>query len=167
VDSEVVRSAALIAASSAVPRGTSAPGLTEYAEQLIPWITQLPAVRLDVTVFLDGSMILHSPNGGQMATTLTQGVNAKVDILVEPKDASDLVTADAIAFTTDDPSGAILTPSLSADGRTWTGTIIAGVTGTVNVTASDTTTTGIPAYTQQVNVVAGPTTHLVGTVTVT
>jgi hypothetical protein len=167
VDSETARATALIAAAAAVPRGTSQETLTDYATGLLPWLTQLPAVRLEVTVSLDGTIIMHSLNGGHMATTLVLGTNTKVDILVEPKDANDLVTGDAIAFTTDDATNAILTPTLSADGRTWTGTVKAGVTGTVNVTANDTTTAGIPAYTQQVDVVAGPTTHLVGTVTVT
>jgi len=83
-----------------------------------------------------------------------------------PKDASDNTTDDTIAFATDDTAGAILTPSVSADGRTWTGTLT-GVIGTVNVTANDATTTGIPAYTAQLIVQAGATTHLVGTVTVT
>jgi hypothetical protein len=171
MDSEAVRASALAAAALvyegaggvAVPPGV----LTSYADQLVPWIIQLPAVALDVTVSVDGTVIMHSRNGGEMATTLTLGTNTKVDILVQPKDANDLVTTDAIAFTTDDAAGNILTASVSADGRTWTGTVKAGVTGTVNVTANDTTTSGIPAFTEQVNVVAGATTHLVGTVTVT
>ena len=168
MDSEAVRASALAAAALVYEGQAVLPGvLTSYADQLVPWIVQLPAVRLDCTLSVDGKIIMHSLNGGEMATTLTLGVNTKVDILVEPKDANDVVTTDAIAFTTDDAAGNILTPSLSADGRTWTGTVKAGVTGTVNVTANDTTTSGIPAYTAQVDVVAGATTHLVGTVTVT
>ena len=118
MDSEAVRSAALIAASSAVPRGTSAPDLTEYAGQLIPWITQPPAVRLDVTVALDGRLIAHTSNGGDMAFSATPGVNQKFDVTVLPKDAGENTTGDPIGFSTDDPGGTILTPSVSADGRT-------------------------------------------------
>ena len=65
-----------------VPRGTSAPDLTNYAERLIPWIIQLPAVRLDVTLFLDGRLIAHSSNGGDMAFSATPGVNQKFDVTV-------------------------------------------------------------------------------------
>jgi len=165
VDSEAVRSAALIAASSAVPRGTSAPDLTEYAGQLIPWITQPPAVRLDVTVFLDGRLIAHTSDGGDMAFTATPGVNQQFDVHVEPRDAGENTTADPITFTTDDPAGQILVPSLSADGRTWTGTLT-GQLGTVNLSATDPVVPLVPAYTAQLIVTAGPTTHLVGTVTV-
>ena len=166
MDSEAVRSAALVAASSVVPRGTSAPDLTNYAERLIPWIIQLPAVRLDVTLFLDGRLIAHSSNGGDMAFSATPGVNQKFDVTVLPKDAGENTTGDPVSFSTDDPAGAILTPSLSADGRTWTGTLT-GQVGTVNVTATDPAKPAVPAYTAQLIVTAGPTTHLVGTVTVT
>lgn len=166
MDSEAVRSAALIAASSAVPRGTSAPDLTEYAGQLIPWITQPPAVRLDVTVALDGRLIAHTSNGGDMAFSATPGVNQKFDVTVLPKDAGENTTGDPIGFSTDDPGGTILTPSVSADGRTWTGTLT-GQLGTVNLTAADLSMPSVPAYTAQLIVTAGPTTHLVGTVTVT
>jgi hypothetical protein len=166
VDSEVVRSAALIAASSVVPRGTSAPDLTDYAGQLIPWIAQPPAVRLDVTVLLDGGFIAHSSNGGDMAFSAQPGVNQKFDVTVVPKDAGENTTADAISFSTDDPGAAILTPSVSADGRTWTGTLT-GQLGTVNLTATDPAVPTVPAYTAQLIVAAGATTHLVGTVVVT
>ena len=166
MNSEAARIAALTAAAAAVPRGTSPGNLTSYAEELLPWLTQLPAVRLDVTVSLDGTLVAHSSNGGTMATTAIAGVNTKFDVHAEPRDANEKVTTDAMTFTTDDTAGTILTPSLSADGRTWTGTLT-GVLGTVNVTANDTTTTGIPAYTSQLIVQAGPTTHIVGTTTVT
>ena len=166
MNSEAARIAALTAAAAAVPRGTSPGTLTSYAEELLPWLTQLPAVRLDVTVSLDGTLVAHTSNGGTMAFTAVPGVNTKFDVTVLPKDASDNTTADAITFTTDDAGNAILAPSVSADGRTWTGTLT-GVIGTVNVTANDATTTGIPAYTAQLIVQAGATTHLVGTVTVT
>ena len=101
-----------------------------------------------------------------MASTAIIGTNTKFDVTVLPKDASDNTTDDTIAFATDDTAGAILTPSVSADGRTWTGTL-KGVTGTVNVTATDTTTSGITPYTAQLIVTTGPTTHLVGSVAVT
>ena len=160
MNSEAARIAALTAAAAAVPRGTSPGNLTSYAEDLLPGLTQLPAVRLD------GTLVAHSSNGGTMATTAIAGVNTKFDVHAEPRDANEKVTTDAMTFTTDDTAGTILTPSLSADGRTWTGTLT-GVLGTVNVTANDTTTTGIPAYTSQLIVQAGPTTHIVGTTTVT
>ena len=166
MDSEAVRSAALAAASSVVPRGTSDPDLTEYAERLIPWIIQPPAVRLDVTLFLDGRLIAHSSNGGDMAFSATPGVNQKFDVTVLPKDAGENTTPDAVSFSTDDPGGAILAPSVSADGRTWTG-MMTGQLGTVNLTATDPAMPLVPAYTAQLIVAAGQTTHLVGTVTVT
>jgi hypothetical protein len=166
VDSEAVRSAALIAASSVVPRGTSAPDLTQYAGQLIPWISAAPTTRLDVTVFLDGALTARSSNGGHMAFTAIPGTNQKFDVTVLPKDAAENTTDDPVAFSTDDPGGAILAPSVSADGRTWTGTLT-GQLGTVNLTATDAAVPSVPAYTAELIVSAGPTTHLVGTVTVT
>jgi hypothetical protein len=166
VDSETARATALVAAAAAVPRGTGHVALTSYAESLIPWLTQLPAVRLEATLSLDGVLIATSSTGGHMASTAIIGTNTKFDVTVLPKDASDNTTDDTIAFATDDTAGAILTPSVSADGRTWTGTL-KGVTGTVNVTATDTTTSGITPYTAQLIVTTGPTTHLVGSVAVT
>lgn len=166
MDSVAVRAAALQAAASAVVRGTSAANLTAYAESLIPWLSQPPAVALDVAVSLDGAVIARSSNGGTMAFTAVIGVNQKFDVLVLPKSANENTTDDAIAFSTDDPGGAILTPSVSADGRTWTG-MLGTTPGTVNVTATCPADPSVPAYTAQLIVQAGPTTHLVGTVTVT
>jgi hypothetical protein len=166
VDTEAVRSAALIAAAGVAGAGTQAAELTAYADQLIPWITAPPAVRLDVTVTIDGALIAHSSNGGDMAFTAVAGVNTTFTVTVTPKDAQDNTTADAISFSTDDPSGAILTPSVSADGYTWTG-MLTGTLGTVNLTATDPAVPSVAAYTAQLIVQAGPTTHLVGTVTVT
>ena len=71
-----------------------------------------------------------------MAFSATPGVNQKFDVTVLPKDAGENTTGDPIGFSTDDPGGTILTPSVSADGRTWTGTLT-GQLGTVNLTAAD------------------------------
>jgi len=166
MDSEAARTAALLAAASAVQRGTSAANVTAYADQLIPWLTAPVTDHLDVTLSLDGRQIAHSSNGGTMAFTATPGVNQKFDVAVLPKDAGENVTADTISFSTDDPGGAILTPSVSADGRTWTGTLT-GVTGTVNVTASSVQVPAATPYTAQLIVQAGQTTHITGSVTVT
>jgi hypothetical protein len=166
MDREAVRAAALIAAASAVQRGTSSPNVTAYADQLIPWLTALATDHLDATVTVDGRAAGHSSNGGTMAFTATPGVNQKFDVTVLPKDSGENTTADGISFATDDPGGAVLTPSLSADGRTWTGTLT-GQLGTVNVTATSVQVPSVPPYTAQLIVQAGQTTHLVGTVTVT
>ena len=167
MDSEAAKTAALLAAASAVPRGASQANLITYAEGLIPWLTTPVTVTLDITISIDGSPVFHSSNGGEMATTLTLGVDNQVAILAQPKDASGAVTGDAITFSTDDTPGNILTATISADGRTWTGAVKPGVTGMVTVTANDATISGVPPATTTVTVVAGPTTHIDLTETVT
>ena len=100
-----------------------------------------------------------------MATNAILGTNSSVAVNVLPKDASDNTTLDDIAFASTDLTGAILAGSVSADGRTWTGTLVAP--GTVTVTATCPQVPSVPAYVATINVTTGPTTHLVGTVTVT
>jgi hypothetical protein len=164
VDSEAVRSAALIAASSVVPRGTSAPDLTQYAGQLIPWITAAPTAGLDVTVLLDGTLILHSSHGGEMAFTAAV-TDTSVVITGTCKDAGGNATGEQVRWTTDDPNGTILAPSVSANSGTWTGTVT-GTTGTVNVSANAAQTAGVPPFLAQVTVGPGPTVTIEGDVVI-
>jgi hypothetical protein len=166
MDSEAARQTALLAAASAVPRGTGQAALTAYADSLIPWLTAPVTDHLNVTVMIDGRPVGRSSNGGTMAFTAIVGTNTKFDVLVTPEDAGDNATGATVNFSTDDPGGTILVPSVSADGYTWTGTLT-GVTGTVNVTATCPSAPAVPPFQAQLVVQAGPTTQLVGTVTVT
>jgi hypothetical protein len=168
VDTQQIRSAALAAAATALSGSSPGPGdLAAYAAQLVPWISAPEPVRLDCTLTIPGTNIrLHSSHGGTMATNAVIGVNTTVAVNVLPEDANDNVTGDEIAFSSDDTAGAILDGVLSADGRTWTGSLT-GATGTVTVTATCPAVPSVAAYTAVINVITGPTTHLVGTVTVT
>jgi hypothetical protein len=163
--SEAARIGALQAAAAVVQRGTSRENLEAYAESLLPWIVQAPTAALDVTLSLDGKIVFRSSNGGTMATNAIIGTNTTVMVNVLPKDASDNTTDEDIRFTVSDPAGA-LAASVSADTRTWTGTLT-GTPGDVRVTANAAVTAGVPPYIADIAVTTGPTTHLVGTVTVT
>jgi hypothetical protein len=165
VDTEAVRSAALIAAAGVAGAGTQPADLTAYADQLIPWITAQPTAALDVILVIPGTPTrLHSSNGGTMAFSAAV-TDTSVVITATCKDAGGNPTGEQIRWTSDDPNGTILTPAVSADFGTWTGTIT-GTTGTVNVSANASQTAGVTPFLAQIVVGPGPTVRIDGDVTV-
>jgi len=168
MDSEAVRASALAAAAIVYEGQAVLPGvLTSYADQLVPWITQLPTVRLDCTLQLLPHISVHNPNGGAVMATGTAGVSTAVAITATPKDASDNTnTADSIGYMISDPSGVLGTPTISADTFAWNCSL-SGVVGSATVTARSNLVPAVTAYVAQIDISAGATTHIVGSVTIT
>lgn len=166
VDIQAARSAAIIAAAIVHSGDADAPPerLTQYADKLIPWIAAPPTARMIVTLIIPGTStsFTASTTGGIMADFNATVDNTTVTITVATKDDQNNPTSDAIVFTADD-NGALLTPSVDATGKVWTGTLTK-VEGTVNVTASDPTAPAVGAFVATIVIGAGATSQLTGTV---
>lgn len=165
-----VRAAAAIAAASVLSgreRVTTRELVTE-AEKIIPWINKADvAAQLigKLTVkFQDGTVEVTTAEGNHVSTSMSVD-DQSVTISVNPEDDHGDATSDQITFSNDDPNSAVLNGTVSADGKSWTGSPVAE--GTVNFTVSDPSAPDVAPFTAQVVVEAGPTSQLVGTVTVT
>jgi hypothetical protein len=167
MDSEAARIAALQAAAIVHEGQLPEPGeLTSYAGELLPWLTTLPAARLESALAIDGRVIAQSPNGGQIMANAIAGVNTTVTVTALPKDANDNTTADHIDYAVADTAGVLTGAVISPDTHTWTGTLT-GVLGTATITGTCREVATVPSYVATVTVTAGATTHIVGTTTVT
>ena len=164
-DIQAARAAAVIAAAIAHSGQDTPPEhLIQYAGKLVSWISAPPTARMVVTLTIPGTGItLTSTDGGTMSTPATVD-NTEVVIVIATEDDKNNPTADQLTWSSDD-NGTLLAPSISADTKTWTGTI-QGVEGTVNVTASDPSAPNVASFVAQIVIGAGATSQLAGTVTV-
>jgi hypothetical protein len=129
-------------------------------------VSDTGTARLTATMtvnFAAGASEVTTSTGDHMSTSMTVD-NTSVSVVVLPEDDHGDTTPDQLVWSSDDPNGAVLTPSISADTHTWTGVPVAE--GTVNLSAVDPTAPDLAPFTAQIVVEAGATSQLAGTVTV-
>ncbi len=165
MDLQEQRAAALmVAATMHSGRADISPAhLTRYADQFLPWLGAPETTRMTATLTIPGTAFAVTTDGGHMTTTATVD-NTQVVVAISTQDDKGNATADQLTWTTDD-DGALITPSVSDDTKTFTGTFL-GVEGTVNITASDPSAPNVASFVATVVIGAGATSQLAGTVTV-
>lgn len=165
MDVQAARAGALIAAAiSYSGERTAATELMQHADELVPYILAPPTVRMVATVTIQDTDFSATTDGGSMTTPATAD-QTSVTIVIATQDDHGNPTADQLVWTSDDPNALLVTPVISADTKTYTGTFT-HTEGTVNITATDPTAPAVAAFTAQVVIGAGATSQLAGTVTV-
>lgn len=161
-----IREQALDFAIRALGTGQPSREYLAYAETFFAWAVSREAVQLLVTVRIFNEQgkqtAVYTSRGGNFMTALTMDDTATIEI--KPEDDHGDVTADQITWTFSD-NGTVFSTSTSADTHTVTLTPVAEGTG-VTVTATDPSSPDLAAFTATFDVGPGPTSQLVGAVTV-
>ncbi len=144
----------------------TAPDVVQVAD-LFRRFLDATATRLLITAAVDGIPVPLTPPGG---TTMPQIVNATVDnttvtLAALPEDDHNNPTPDQLAWANDDTAAAVADWALSADTKTYTGTLKA-TEGTVNITVTDPSAPGLSPAVVQLVVGPGATSQIQVTATV-